>query len=143
MAKNRSSSANGDAVIGRGARIRGRIGGDGDLLVEGRVDGDVSVSGSLVIESDGAITGDVAASSVTIAGGLTGDVTSRGSVSIRAGAQVSGNMGGSDVSLEEGAAFTGRIDAEFELPAELVSGRLASRSTPAAGGGSGARRGRR
>jgi cytoskeletal protein CcmA (bactofilin family) len=121
MARNRSTAAGGEAVIGRGARIRGRVGGDGDLVVEGRVDGDVSVSGSLVVEPEGAIVGEVSAASVTVAGGLTGDVTCRGAIVIRAGAQVAGNMGGSEVALEEGAAFTGRVDAEFELPPELTA----------------------
>ena len=41
--------------------MRGRVGGDGDLRVEGQVEGDVTVSGELVIEEGGAITGDVGA----------------------------------------------------------------------------------
>jgi hypothetical protein len=32
-------------------------------------------------------------------------------------------MGGAEVSLEEGASFFGRIDAEFDLPAELAPAR--------------------
>ena len=47
------------SVLGRGARVRGRIGGEGDLRVEGQVEGDVVVSGELSIEEGGAITGDV------------------------------------------------------------------------------------
>lgn len=108
-----------ESVLARGARVRGRIGGDGDLRIEGQVEGDVRISGQLAIEEGGAITGDVEASAVVIGGSLTGDVSARGSVTIRAGAQVAGNMGGAEVVLEEGASFTGRIDAEFDMPAEL------------------------
>ncbi len=93
-----------ESILGRGAKVRGRVGGDGDLRVEGQVEGDVRISGQLAIEEGGAITGDVAA---------------RGSVTIRAGAQVAGNMNGAEVVLEEGASFTGRIEAEFDMPAEL------------------------
>jgi cytoskeletal protein CcmA (bactofilin family) len=107
------------SVLGRGARVRGRVGGEGDLRVEGHVEGDVRLTGELSIEDGGAITGDVEASSVVIAGALTGDVAARGSVTIRATARVEGSMGGAEVSLEEGASFTGRIEAEFDLPAEL------------------------
>ena len=35
-------------------------------------------------------------------------------------ARVTGDMLGAEVILEEGAVFTGRIEAEFDLPAELT-----------------------
>jgi cytoskeletal protein CcmA (bactofilin family) len=111
------------SVLGRGARVRGRVSGDGDLRVEGQIEGDVAVSGELSIEEGGTLTGDVDAGAVTIGGTLTGDVASRGPVAIRASARVEGNMGGAEVSLEEGASFFGRIDAEFDLPAELAPAR--------------------
>ncbi len=38
---------------------------------------------------------------------------------MRATAEVEGNLSGAEVSLDEGASFHGRIDAEFDLPAEL------------------------
>lgn len=108
-----------ESVLGRGARVRGRVGGDGDLRVEGQVEGDVRISGQLAIEEGGAVTGDVEASAVVIGGALTGDVSARGAVTIRAGAKVEGALGGAEVVLEEGASFIGRIDAEFDMPAEL------------------------
>jgi cytoskeletal protein CcmA (bactofilin family) len=116
-----------ESILGRGAKVRGRIGGDGDLRVEGQVEGDVRISGQLAIEEGGAITGDVEAAAVVIGGSLTGDVAAKGSVTIRAGAQVAGNMDGAEVVLEEGASFTGRIEAEFDMPAELEEAPTAPR----------------
>jgi cytoskeletal protein CcmA (bactofilin family) len=110
------------SVLGRGARVRGRVTGQGDLRVEGQIEGDVSVSGELVIDEGGSVTGEVGAGSVVIGGTLRGDVTARGIVTVRATAQVEGDLGGAEVSLEEGASFRGRIYAEFELPAELLDG---------------------
>ncbi len=96
------------SILGRGARVRGRVGGDGDLRVEGQIEGDVAISGELTIEEGAAVTGDVGASAVVVAGALTGDVSARGPVAIRASAKVEGNMGGAEVSLDEGASFHGR-----------------------------------
>jgi cytoskeletal protein CcmA (bactofilin family) len=99
--------------------VRGRVHGDGDLRVDGQVEGDVSITGELAIGDSGAITGDIDAAAVSVGGALTGDVAARGAVTIRAGAKVVGSMGGAEVSIEEGASFIGRIEAEFDLPAEL------------------------
>ena len=110
------------SVLGRGTRVRGRIQGDGDLRVEGAIEGDVRVTGELLIDEGAEVQGNIEAAVVTIGGALTGDVTSRGGVVVRSSAKVSGNLGGPEVSLEEGAEFSGRIDADFELPAELVDG---------------------
>ncbi|MRG92777.1 bactofilin family protein [Polyangium spumosum] len=115
------------SVLGRGTRVRGRVMGEGDLRVEGHVEGGVSLTGELVIEEGAEVSGDVEAAVVTIAGTLTGDVAARGPVAIRASAKVSGNLGGAEVSLDEGAEFSGRIEADFELPAELQGGRAGGR----------------
>ncbi len=118
-----NTPSNGAALLGPSVRVRGRVSGEGDLRVEGQLEGDVSVTGDLAIGAGGAVNGDIDANAVTIGGALTGDVAARGAVVIQAGARVVGNMGGAEVSLEEGAKFSGRIEAEFDLPAEL-SGRL-------------------
>lgn len=119
--RSRTSETNeSSSVLGRGARVRGRVSGEGDLRVEGQIEGDVTLSGELSIDEGASITGDIDAAAVTIAGALQGNVASRGAVTISAGARVEGNMGGAEVSLEEGASFVGRIEAEFDLPAELM-----------------------
>lgn len=115
------------SVLGRGTRVRGRIQGDGDLRIEGGVEGDVSVSGELLVEEGADVRGNVDAATITISGALTGDVSSRGGIVVRASAKVAGNLGGPEVSLEEGAEFSGRIEADFDLPAELLGGSSGAR----------------
>jgi cytoskeletal protein CcmA (bactofilin family) len=115
-----SESSESVSVLGRGARVRGRVSGEGDLRIMGQIEGEVDVTGELAIEDGGAVTGNIAANAVVIAGGLTGDVTAHGPVTIQATAKVAGDMIGAEVNLEEGASFSGRIEAEFDLPAELL-----------------------
>jgi cytoskeletal protein CcmA (bactofilin family) len=134
-APNRGSSKGdgGSSVLGKGTRVRGHVRGEGDLRVHGAVEGDVTIDGDLAIEDGGTVTGDVSAGTVTVRGALTGDVAAKGAVAILAGANVSGNMGGAEVSLDEGASFHGRIEAEFDMPAEL--GSHAAPAKPAHGRG--------
>jgi cytoskeletal protein CcmA (bactofilin family) len=109
-----------EARIGSGARIRGRIHGEGNLVVEGHVEGDVAIRGDLAIAEGASVASEtVEAQTVTIAGALEGDVEATGPVRISAGARVRGNLRGSAVSIEDGARFSGRLDCEFDLPPEL------------------------
>ena len=118
-----SRDSRGDgAVIGRSTRVRGRVTGDGDLIVEGTIEGDITVRGDLVIAEGGRATSSVEAQAVTLRGELDGDVKASGVVRIEAGARVRGDVSGESFSLEEGAEFVGRLDASFDLPPELSGG---------------------
>jgi cytoskeletal protein CcmA (bactofilin family) len=120
QARTTSRSDTSGARVGSGARIRGRIHGDGDLVVEGRVEGDLSIRGELTIAEGGAVTGEaIEAQTVTVSGTLEGDVAAAGPVRLVAGSRVKGNLKGSTVSIDDGARFSGRLDCDFDLPPEL------------------------
>ena len=113
-----------ESVLGRGTRLRGRIAGDASLRIEGQVEGDVTIGGDLAIEvrrwlARGNFDVLHVHEPMTLSLSMLAVMSARGPVVIRAAARVTGNMGGAEVSLEEGAAFVGRIDAEFDLPPEL------------------------
>lgn len=114
-----TSSPHGEARISAGTRVRGRVFGDGDLVIEGHVEGEIAVRGDLLIDQGGAVISNIEAHAVVVAGSLEGDVRATGAVSLRDGSRVRGDLHGSEVTLEEGAEFAGRLDCEFDLPAEL------------------------
>ncbi len=120
-----SRSARGDvAVLGAGVRVRGRISGEGDLTIEGTVEGDILVRGELTVADGASVTSEqLEASSVTLGGQVQSHVNATGPVRVLATARVRGDLRGSEISIEEGAQVSGRIDAEFELPPELGGGR--------------------
>ena len=107
--------------IGRTTRVVGRISGDGDLLVEGRVEGDVTLGGHFHVGKGGMVSAQngVQADSITIEGGIDGDVSARGDVVLRAEGRLRGAVKAGRVSLDEGARFSGRIEMDVELPKEL------------------------
>lgn len=101
-------------------RIRGKISGEGDLQILGSVEGDVVVRGDLTIGESASIeTENLEAQAVTIQGEVKGDVNATGPVRLGRTARVHGDLKGSEISIEEGAQFSGRIEADFELPASL------------------------
>jgi len=124
----RNSSDQGEARIGSSAKVHGRIAGEGDLTVEGHVEGDIVLRGQLTIAEGGTVAAEtVEADEITVSGVLEGELRVRGPVRVLAGSRVRGNVTGASLALEDGAEFAGRVDIEFELPAELES------ATPARG----------
>src|ERR1700733_1051897 len=107
MAQNRSPARThgardaSDACIGSAARIRGRIQGDGDLVIEGQVEGNVTLRGDLTIAEGGRVESEsVSAHAVFIAGTLEGSVVASGPVRLSPSARVRGNLQGSAVAID-------------------------------------------
>jgi cytoskeletal protein CcmA (bactofilin family) len=123
MAQTRTTSRGShadEARIGAAARVRGRIQGDGDLVIEGQVEGNVTLRGDLTIAEGASVTSEsITAQAVVIAGTLEGNVSASGPVRLSASARVRGDLQSNAVTIDDGARFTGKLDCEFELPPEL------------------------
>ena len=103
-------------MLGKGIRVRGRVRGDGDLRVEGTIEGDILVSGAFELGAGATVQGAIQAAAVTVAGAVEGDVAADGPVAIAASGRVRGDVKASELTLDEGGVFVGRIDTDFELP---------------------------
>ncbi len=107
--------------IGAGTRVRGRIAGEGGLDVEGHVEGDVSLEGSLLVADGGEISAtSLEVSDLLVEGTVRGDVRAQGDISIASTGSLVGSVKSATFSMEEGAHFEGDLDNDFELPAELL-----------------------
>lgn len=109
--------------IGKGTRIVGRVTGDGDLTVEGRIEGELGLRGRLVVATGGLVAAPVQVESVVVEGTIEGDVDARDAVQLRPSGSVQGSIRAQRFSLEDGARFTGRIDMDVDLPDELADPR--------------------
>ena len=98
------------SVIPRGMKLVGATRGDEDLVVFGRIEGPIEITGMLVIEAGGAVRGDVQAKTVTIRGALAGDAHAEESLWVEEGARVVGDLRGPRVKVADGARFTGRVE---------------------------------
>jgi cytoskeletal protein CcmA (bactofilin family) len=120
MARAGRSDVGREAVIGSSTRVRGRITGDGDLLVQGTVEGDVTLRGDLVVAEGASATSNIEAQAVTVNGTVEGDVRARTVVLGRSG-RLRGDVTAEAFAIEEGAEINGRLEADFDLPAELTN----------------------
>jgi cytoskeletal protein CcmA (bactofilin family) len=99
------------AVIGKSVQIRGEVKGNEDLLVEGMVEGTISLSESrLTIGSHAHVQANLTARDVVILGGLVGDINATGRVELRAGCAMTGDIHAGRLSVEENAVFSGKVE---------------------------------
>ena len=110
-----------ETVLGKNVRIRGRISGDGDLVVQGTLEGDVTLRGNFTLDEGASAVSSISAHTVVIAGALEGGILAESEVTVTASGKFRGDVRAAQVTLEDGATFAGRLDAEFDLPAELMN----------------------
>src|SRR5688572_2995461 len=112
--------AQGDSnIIGKGITIRGSLSGGGDLVIEGRVEGQISLKNHLTIESTGAVQAEIRAEELTINGEASGNIDASSRVAIANGARVTGDVKAPRVVIDEGAVFNGSVDMEVKLPDDI------------------------
>jgi len=117
------TSREGPCIIGQQIEIRGNVTGAEDLVVQGRIEGTISLKNHLTIEPSGIVEADVEVQDLTVQGEMRGDILAAQSVSINANAKVVGNIRAPRVILEDGARFRGSVDMEVKLPEGLASSR--------------------
>jgi cytoskeletal protein CcmA (bactofilin family) len=109
------------AVIGPNIRIQGELSGDEDLVVEGRVEGKISVSKGLRIGPQAQVNAEVKAHHVVIAGRVVGNVVAAEKVEILPSGILEGNIRAPKIAIAEGAQFKGSVDMGGKAPAEAAA----------------------
>lgn len=105
------ATENGQARIGKSVVIRGEIKGGEDLIVDGRVEGTVTLSESrLTIGPNANVAADLTARDVLILGQVQGNIVASGRVELRAGSTVEGDVHALRLAIEDNAVFRGKVD---------------------------------
>jgi cytoskeletal protein CcmA (bactofilin family) len=105
------------AVIGKSVQIRGEVKGNEDLLVEGVLEGTITLSDSrLTVGSKASVKANVIARDVIVQGGLQGDINATGRVDLRAGSNTTGDIHAARLSIEENAFFSGKVELNTSTP---------------------------
>lgn len=103
--------------IGSKTTVRGQVSGKQDLVVEGRVEGHISLDSQLTVEESGTVEADVETTIATIKGEVKGPVTATRSAILHASSKVAGTIKAPSIVIEDGARFSGEIEMDVELPA--------------------------
>lgn len=97
-------------MIGPNVRIQGELSGEEDIVVEGRVEGKITVTKMLRIGPQAQVNAEVKAQAVVIAGKVVGNVSATDRVEILASGSLEGNIKAPKIAIAEGAQFRGSVD---------------------------------
>ncbi len=97
------------SVVGPGMEIVGNIKCDGTVRVEGKVEGSIRATKSVVIGKSGKVAGDIETQDVVIAGTVTGTVVGASRVELQDTCRVEGDIRSRRVKLDEGGCVEGRL----------------------------------
>jgi cytoskeletal protein CcmA (bactofilin family) len=95
-------------------KVKGQISGNEDLLVDGKVEGPISVGEHrLTVGQNGHVTGGLAAREIIICGKVDGNQAVVGeSIELKKDASVIGNVTTRRIVIEDGAGFKGNIEIQ-------------------------------
>ncbi len=119
--KNKSSildSANSNSLFGKGTIINGDIQGEGDIRIDGNLNGNVHVSGKLIIGESATLKGDIKADHVEVYGRTFGTIHVKGLLCIRTTGVVEGDLHIGELQIEKSGIFKGT--SHMSLPGSII-----------------------
>jgi cytoskeletal protein CcmA (bactofilin family) len=124
MRRMRDRSSGPATLISEGCKITGTITGSGDFMINGEIDGDCDLDGSVTLAEKGYWKGSLKAGTVVVGGTVEGDIEASGCVEIRDSARITGSVIGGSIAVAEGAIIEGVMKTTVQSdPLEFVEKR--------------------
>ena len=99
------------AGVGSTVVIKGELTAHEDVVISGRVDGLITVTGHMVVVEAGAhVAGDITAAGIVVAGTVEGSLMAEERIQVQAGADLQGDVSAPRVVVADGAVVNGRVE---------------------------------
>jgi len=99
----------GGSIVSTGT-IDGNIDCTNVMLAGSTVNGNINVRGSVTLDNNSSVTGDIVASALISDGKIKGNVILKESISLKANASILGNVKAKNISIESGTTLVGNIE---------------------------------
>ncbi len=97
------------AFFGVGVECIGEIWYEGNVQIDGRLEGTVHTKGTLVVGDQAVVKAKIEAGSVVCKGHIQGEVVAKESIKLLAPGLIDGTMSAPRLSVETGGGFNGRV----------------------------------
>jgi len=103
-----SSTLNG--FIGKGVSVNGKLSFEGEMRIDGRFDGEIEGSGTLIIGEEALLEAKIKVENVLISGEVRGTIESATKIELMAPAKMYGDIKTPSLIISDGALFEGNCD---------------------------------
>jgi len=104
-----------NSILGKDSEFIGEFITKGSARVDGSVNGNVKVSGLLIVGVSGYINGNVEAHDALIGGEVLGNITTEGKTELSSTARVLGDINNKTIVIDENAIFQGKCNMNQDL----------------------------
>lgn len=116
-------------IIGNGTECNGDFNAEGSVRIDGCINGNVMVTGTLIVGATGQINGDVEARSATVGGEIIGNMNIAEKTELISTARLFGNITTALIVIDENAIFQGSCNMNQDVSSKRPKpGFKASRS---------------
>jgi cytoskeletal protein CcmA (bactofilin family) len=96
-----------ETIIGPQIKVKGNFHGQGNIIVEGSVEGDIKTTNYLLLGNKSVIVANIEAKDAKISGQVNGNVKIGGYLEISSSAKITGDIEATELSIEKGAILNG------------------------------------
>ncbi|MGA7911985.1 MAG: polymer-forming cytoskeletal protein [Candidatus Dormiibacterota bacterium] len=110
------TAQNGTNVVNLGPRdvLQGRLEIQGDLKIQGNVEGELKATGDVTIDSTATIQASIEGSNVSVRGQVTGNVTAKRRLTLGGSGRLNGDVKVARLTVEDGATLNGNVTMSSE-----------------------------
>lgn len=103
-------------LLGAGSECNGDFSAQGSVRLDGKINGNVTATGTIIIGASGSVSGNISAEAVVIGGEVLGNITAPEKAELTATAKVLGDISTKVIVIDEHAVFQGKCDMNQETP---------------------------
>ncbi len=107
-----------ETIIGESIKVKGNFNGNGNIIIDGVLEGSLKTKGNVFIGPKAKITGSVEAQEIIINGEISGNLLTRDYLAIGETAKINGDIECSRISIDTGAIINGKCQMGKYSPAE-------------------------
>lgn len=107
MARNNEQETQSINLIGNGTIIKGDVKANGDIRIDGTLQGSLHSKGKVVIGSSGMVEGEITCQNADISGVVKAQISVAELLSLKSTAKLTGDITTNKLAIEPGAVFSG------------------------------------
>lgn len=100
---------NAETIIGASIKVKGNFHGQGNILIEGNLEGSLKTNANIFIGEKARVVASVEAKDLVVNGEIKGNVVAKNFLSLGSTAKIHGDILYKEISMEKGAIINGQL----------------------------------